>query len=630
LYSTAAHGALWWWTGDRVWVLVAALSIVHALVIVPLTARFMDSRLITVVDGISMFVATMIVGDPIVLTMWASTMVMSTIVFLSGRYAVVTMMVSVGLVLMAYAAHWSGLIDGRLDPQVGRVYGLVGTGAWGLVGGAYVASVGVAVKRREAELNRERKVREEAEAQAAKRADQLRRLLDSAPVGFAFQDREGRFLVANDRLAEMFDLPVDHILRHGVIDAIDPDDAGWVEEAVTTARQNRLPVRIEHPVRWRDGSRHWLALDSQWFPLEDGSDGHVSVLRDMTAEKQATVRSRRFAAALERVGDLVVLWDAAGTVRHANRAFQAFWTAGEDPAGQALSAVVGEEVTRTWEALAGDAGRVAEMEVAAPDGRAVQLSIVVVTVRDETSGDRIHTAVARNITEAVEARRQLELLIRSKDEFIASVSHELRTPLAVVVGLAAEMADTDQVFSPGEVAEFTRLIAEQSADVAALVEDLLMAARADAGMLVVSEDVIDLDTEVAGALRSLPLDFSRRVSREGVDQVKVTGDPVRVRQIIRNLLTNAKRYGGPRVHLVTAADDAFGYVRVIDDGDPIALDTRERMFEPYERAHATVGTPDSVGLGLTVSRRLARMMGGDVGYRHEDGLSTFELRLPLA
>jgi signal transduction histidine kinase len=99
-----------------------------------------------------------------------------------------------------------------------------------------------------------------------------------------------------------------------------------------------------------------------------------------------------------------------------------------------------------------------------------------------------------------------------------------------------------------------------------------------------------------------------------------------VRQIIRNLLTNALRYGGPNIEVVMSSTAGARAVAVIDDGAGISQADRERVFVAYERAHHAEGQPGSVGLGLTVSRTLAELMGGSLTYGF-DGRSVFTLEL---
>jgi PAS domain S-box-containing protein len=227
------------------------------------------------------------------------------------------------------------------------------------------------------------------------------------------------------------------------------------------------------------------------------------------------------------------------------------------------------------------------------------------------------------------AHEKLQELVHYKDEFVASVSHELRTPLTAVVGLSEELADlSPDSFTSEELAEFHQLIAQQSREVAFIVEDLLVAARVEIETVSIDLQPVDLDAEVSATISGWPSEFGSIEFQPG--HVKVRADPTRLRQITRNLLTNAIRYGGDRVVVITEAAEDRGVVEVRDDGPGIGADDLERIFEPYERASGVeAARPGSVGLGLYVSRQLARLMGGDLLCRREDGETVFELTLPL-
>ena len=231
---------------------------------------------------------------------------------------------------------------------------------------------------------------------------------------------------------------------------------------------------------------------------------------------------------------------------------------------------------------------------------------------------RLHNAKRRIET--------LEHLVEVKGEFIAAVSHELRTPLTAVVGFAEVLRKSDVELSSSDRLEMIDAIANQSADVTAIIDDLLVAARNDIGGLEVVAVPVDLRAQTAQVLESLwP---SRSIGVSG--QAQTSGDPARVRQILRNLITNAIRYGGDVITVeLGSSSDAFASLIVKDDGEAIPTEDQERIFEPYERAHHQP-QPGSIGLGLAVSRQLARLMGGDLTYRHQDGYSIFELFLPVA
>ncbi|MGI9643123.1 MAG: PAS domain S-box protein [Acidimicrobiia bacterium] len=261
-------------------------------------------------------------------------------------------------------------------------------------------------------------------------------------------------------------------------------------------------------------------------------------------------------------------------------------------------------------------------------------TLVVISERQRvfTSDDLnfLH-AVANVLAAAADramANARLEELLRSKDSFVASVSHELRTPLTVVTGMAHELRERWQELSPKDMDEFTEMLVDQSGDMADLIEDLLVAARSNIGNVAVRNEPVDLDDQVASVLAGFQAQGDVDI-KATLEPAIVDADPIRVRQIIRNLITNAIRYGGPNIEVVMSSTAGARVVEVIDDGPGIGESDRERIFEPYERAHDAVGQPGSVGLGLSVSRTLAELMGGSLTYRF-DRRSIFTLELSRA
>ena len=227
------------------------------------------------------------------------------------------------------------------------------------------------------------------------------------------------------------------------------------------------------------------------------------------------------------------------------------------------------------------------------------------------------------------AHARLRELIESKDEFIAGVSHELRTPLTAVVGLALELRDGREGFSDDEIGEFVSLIAQQGSDVAYIVEDLLVAARVDIDMVTVVAKPVQLGDVLASALSGLSHLSTSHVAVVGTTAL-VEADAARLRQIMRNLISNSLRYGGPQIEVALSETADRGVVEVRDNGPGIPEQHQSAVFDAYHRAHDPKGQPASVGLGLTVSRQLARLMGGELDYRLEDGWSVFSLTLPLS
>jgi len=228
-------------------------------------------------------------------------------------------------------------------------------------------------------------------------------------------------------------------------------------------------------------------------------------------------------------------------------------------------------------------------------------------------------------------KERLEEQVRSKDQFIATVSHELRTPLTTVLGLSHELGERRSSFSEAELDEIVLLIAKESTELSNLIEDLLVGARADVSTLSLNAQFANIEAELASVIDG----HAHQTGSDAVEvrhtsrREKLWADPLRLRQIVRNLLTNATRYGGDQIWIEVTDRDNQVVIAVVDNGDGVPPRLQSQIFEAYERGHETKRTqPGSVGLGLAVSRRLADLMDGSLEYRRRGGNTRFELTLP--
>ncbi len=283
-------------------------------------------------------------------------------------------------------------------------------------------------------------------------------------------------------------------------------------------------------------------------------------------------------------------------------------------------AMLRDEILAIWTGSGGF-----ERETSSPqrDGTPVWLRLSWTPTTTPEGYDYASVIVAAaDVTPQKQAAELLEDQVKQKDRFIAAISHELRTPLAVVVGLAQELRDRPLQFTPDETSELVDLIASQSMDVAHIVEDLLVAARIDTGNITVIPEDVALEPALASVV---PGDVPCTVEPDLIARA----DPYRLRQIVRNLINNAVRYGGSNRRVSAVQHDGAVQIDVGDDGPGIPQPMVEVVFEPYGRASTESPSRMSVGLGLTVSRELAELMGGTLEYLREGGFTVFRLRLPL-
>jgi signal transduction histidine kinase len=222
---------------------------------------------------------------------------------------------------------------------------------------------------------------------------------------------------------------------------------------------------------------------------------------------------------------------------------------------------------------------------------------------------------------SLEAEKELN---RAKDEFIAGLSHELRTPLTTIVGFS-EILGTDPSLD-ADAREQLGFIQASSADLSRMVADLLTAARLDASALNVQPQVLDLAEEVGAATAAY-----QRAGEDleiQVPSIEAYADPLHVRQVVHNLVSNALRHGGGRV-MVSGTEKVGSAVLVVADNGPgVTPEMEERLFKRFFHEGRQALVSGSVGLGLAISQELAMQMGGSLRYQRVDGWTIFTLRLP--
>jgi signal transduction histidine kinase len=221
-----------------------------------------------------------------------------------------------------------------------------------------------------------------------------------------------------------------------------------------------------------------------------------------------------------------------------------------------------------------------------------------------------------------EAAQRIEDLVTSNRSLLANASHELRSPLARLKMAVSIMAD----MPPERAAQLKDEIHQDIRELDALVEEVLLASRLDARANVehAPVDLLGLVTEEA-----------RRVGAEVHAEVARSAPPYRaderlVRRAVRNLLENAKRYGGAEIDLELAYLPKQVEIRVCDRGPGVPEDQRDRIFEPFYRLPGHAEHAGGVGLGLSLVRQIAQRHGGQVRCEaREGGGSRFIIALPI-
>lgn len=229
---------------------------------------------------------------------------------------------------------------------------------------------------------------------------------------------------------------------------------------------------------------------------------------------------------------------------------------------------------------------------------------------------------------------------RRKDEFLASLAHELRNPLAAMRS-AVELLDASESraddAAPGRRALGRAVLSRQLSHLTRLVDDLLDLSRVSSSKLVLRKEAVALADVVEAALETTRPAIEEKGHSLGVTlpgkSVVVNGDPVRLAQVVGNLLGNAAKFApsGGRITVAVDADDVEAVVRVTDDGIGLAPGDLERVFDLFEQGPSTLPSAEGgLGVGLALSRRLASLHGGSLTAASPGPGkgSTFSLHLP--
>lgn len=265
---------------------------------------------------------------------------------------------------------------------------------------------------------------------------------------------------------------------------------------------------------------------------------------------------------------------------------------------------------------------IAEWDFAELQGREHQ----VVQQAEQLSAQSHELKAARN--QALEAARL-------KSEFLANMSHEIRTPMNGVLGMADLLA-ASQTLRPQE-RDYVGMIRSSGESLLAIINDILDFSKIEAGKMTIEKVPFSLHHTVENTVWL----FADQAQEKGLELVsfidedipdEVYGDPVRLRQILTNLLSNALKFTSEgEVLVVVVADDECVRISVGDTGLGIPEAAQRRLFRAFEQADGSMARRyGGTGLGLAICKQLAELMGGEIGLRSRMGIgSEFWIRLPF-
>jgi PAS domain S-box-containing protein len=497
--------------------------------------------------------------------------------------------------------------------------------------------------------------------------DSSGKIIGIAKIARDTTDREARVERLAVEVLRLRDLAEAEVLRLRDLDEIDVLRLRNLDEAEVLRLRDLAEAEV---LRLRDLDEiDVLRLrnldEAEVLRLRDLAEAEVLRLRDLAEKKAASaialIAERKFRELIESAPDAILQMNPSGAIVIANRrATEMFGYSHQQLLNLGVNALVPDSMRGdnaahlSYFAAAGNSRSVRGLDLYAQRKDGTQFPVEVSLSHARTDNDADVTAIIRDVTERKQSEQRervlresymSELEMRSKDaesavmvksDFIAHVSHELRTPLHTIIGFSELLAEDSSGPLNEKQQKFLHHIRKDSEHLMGMINDVLDLSRIEAGRLTVRTKLLPLKSAVTEAVDALrPFANSRSVSlREGHDlDLTVCADPLRLRQVLYNLLNNGTKFTGAGGHVSVDAclKGNLVEVTVSDTGIGIAPGDRPHIFEKfYQASDKPGGAREGTGLGLAICRQLVEMQGGTIWVESElHKGSRFHFTLPI-
>ena len=482
-------------------------------------------------------------------------------------------------------------------------------------------------------------------------------LLEAAPDAMLVIARDERITFINGQAEKLFGYTRDELLgRHleVLIPArFRPTHSGHVGRFFQRPATRAMGSGLELFALRRDGSEIQVEVSLSPVAWENGLFV-CAAIRDISDRKRIEnalrLNADRLSSAIESIEDALALYDTQDRLVLCNSTYRGLvgrvlsgpliGMAYPDVLGAWLAAMgllTPEERTRLAAERAAGRHEPRRFEVRTPDGRSFRVidrptaeSGVVQTIWD------LSDDVQRE-QELREARQAAESASAAKSEFLSSMSHELRTPLNAILGFAQLLQRDKKSPLSDRHRERIEHILKGGEHLLHLIDDVLDLARIEAGRVLISPEPVNLADvlpEVETTLAPMATRAEVQLTFEPLpsDMPEIVADRTRFKQVLLNFGSNAIKYGRAhgRVHVTAAQRGDVVRVTVSDDGVGIPADKQDKVFLPFQRAGQETGPIEGTGIGLAITKRLAELMRGHVGFESvEEQGSRFWIELPV-
>ena len=437
--------------------------------------------------------------------------------------------------------------------------------------------------------------------------------------------------------------------------AVHPDDLALVQASEKQAEKSGLH-NVVHRIIWPDGTVRYVHELAQAETDASGKLGRLTgTVQDITERVEAETRLReteeRFAFAVEGAGDGVWDWDMRSNAMqfshlyiemlgYAENEFPSHldtWMEGVHPA----------DVARNQQTLSDylegkSQGYSSELRLRCRDGSYKWILCRGTVVSRDNAGKPlrmigIHTDISerKQVEQAlIAASEEADRANKIKSEFLSSMSHELRTPMNAILGFG-QLLQYDATLSD-EHKDSVGEILKAGDHLLLLINEVLDLSKIESGRIDLFLEPVDLCpivNECLGLIGVLAQKRDIKLSHTGLKGSALRADRTRLKQALLNLLSNAVKYNreGGSVHLEIKSQGSDRLrILVHDTGHGIPAERLAEVFQPFNRLDAQNGSIEGTGIGLTITRRIVEMMGGQLDVESELGAgSTFWIELPI-
>ena len=450
------------------------------------------------------------------------------------------------------------------------------------------------------------------------------------------------------------------------LERVHPEDRSHVEESVRRAIEERAPYSIDHRILLPDGEIRTVHEQGEVDFSPTGQPLRMlGTVQDVTALRKIEMDLQQSQEALSGIlrisPEAIIVCDAEMQISiFSGGAEEIFGYTASEVIGRTLNCLIPDRVRHIHDRYIRDfaaskvvSKRMSERsEVAGLRKNGEEFPAEVSLSRLDTPNGTVFTAILRDVTaqkaaqsELLEAKRTAEAASEAKSRFLANMSHELRTPMNGIIGTIDLLMRTDL---DANQAKKLRTVHESAEALLSIIGDILDFSKIEAGELTIDKTEMSIRHVVDDVVATLtPIADSKNVVLTVFASPKlpqfVQGDPVRVRQVLLNLVGNAIKFSNTQedrscevtVRIEPRARQSDGKVvirfSVVDSGIGIAEDQLANLFAPFSQAEAsTTRRFGGSGLGLSICKNLVDLMNGDIWVQSRVGHgSTFTFELPF-